>query len=177
MQKFRNVLSRWNGGDQSMMEAGELLGMSESQFRRYRDRLPKELALAGIVDIEAAYRFVAQTYLPAHNARFARPAAVQDSAFVAADPAALAEILCLQEERVVARDNTVAFARLRACCGVSIRNTQVVVARSREEKSGILRKATAFGRSQPEDSKPSRQSDTDSPSYTPETALFGTLFI
>ncbi|SFO75102.1 hypothetical protein SAMN03159463_02801, partial [Mesorhizobium sp. NFR06] len=37
----------------------------------------------------------------------------QDSAFVAADPAALAEILCLQEERVVARDNTVAFARLR----------------------------------------------------------------
>jgi hypothetical protein len=29
MQKFRDVLSRWNGGDLSMMEAGELLGMSE----------------------------------------------------------------------------------------------------------------------------------------------------
>ncbi|QND64338.1 helix-turn-helix domain-containing protein [Mesorhizobium loti] len=38
MQKFRDVLSRWNGGDLSMMEAGELLGMSERQFRRYRDR-------------------------------------------------------------------------------------------------------------------------------------------
>ncbi|TIR15855.1 MAG: helix-turn-helix domain-containing protein [Mesorhizobium sp.] len=38
MQKFRDVLSRWDGGDLSMMEAGELLGMSERQFRRYRDR-------------------------------------------------------------------------------------------------------------------------------------------
>ena len=38
MQKFRDVLSRWDGGDLSMLEAGELLGMSERQFRRYRDR-------------------------------------------------------------------------------------------------------------------------------------------
>lgn len=28
MQKFRDVLSRWDGGDLSMKEAGELLGMS-----------------------------------------------------------------------------------------------------------------------------------------------------
>ncbi|TGP24870.1 MULTISPECIES: hypothetical protein [unclassified Mesorhizobium] len=91
----------------------EARGRSERMFCTLQDRLPKELALAGIADIEAANRFIAQTYLPAHNARFARPAAVQDSAFVAADPAVLAEILCIQEERVVARDNTVAFARLR----------------------------------------------------------------
>lgn len=38
MQKFGDVLRRWNGGDLSMFEAGELLGMSERQFRRYRDR-------------------------------------------------------------------------------------------------------------------------------------------
>ena len=38
MQKFRDVLSRWERGALSMMEAGELLGMSERQFRRYRDR-------------------------------------------------------------------------------------------------------------------------------------------
>ena len=38
MQKFRDVLSRWERGDLSMLEAGELLGMSERQFRRYRDR-------------------------------------------------------------------------------------------------------------------------------------------
>jgi transposase len=38
MQKFRDVLGRWESGGLSMMEAGELLGMSERQFRRYRDR-------------------------------------------------------------------------------------------------------------------------------------------
>jgi hypothetical protein len=38
MQKFWSVLSRWERGELSMMEAGELLGMSERQFRRYRDR-------------------------------------------------------------------------------------------------------------------------------------------
>jgi hypothetical protein len=91
----------------------EARGRSERMFSTLQDRLPRELALAGIVDIEAANRFIAQTYLPAHNARFARPAAVDDSAFVAADPQQLAQILCIEEERVVARDNTVAFARLR----------------------------------------------------------------
>ena len=38
MQKFRDVLNRWESGELSMMEAGEVLGMSERQFRRYRDR-------------------------------------------------------------------------------------------------------------------------------------------
>ena len=91
----------------------EARGRSERMFSTLQDRLPKELALAGIADIEAANRFIAQTYLPAHNARFARPAAVAESAFVAADPAQLAEILCIEEERVVARDNTVTFGRLK----------------------------------------------------------------
>src|SRR5215216_1190019 len=42
MQKFRDVLSRWEAGDLSMLEAGELLGMSERQFRRYRDRFEED---------------------------------------------------------------------------------------------------------------------------------------
>src|SRR5215216_3608288 len=42
MQKFRDVLSRWEAGDLSMMEAGALLGMSERQFRRYRDRFEED---------------------------------------------------------------------------------------------------------------------------------------
>ena len=91
----------------------EARGRSERMFSTLQDRLPKELQLAGIADIEAANRFIAETYLPLHNARFARPAAITDSAFVAADPAQLAEILCIEEERVVARDNTVTFGRLR----------------------------------------------------------------
>ena len=42
MQKFRDVLSRWERGELSMMEAGELLGMSERQFRRYRRRYDED---------------------------------------------------------------------------------------------------------------------------------------
>jgi len=49
MQKFRDVLSRWEAGELSMLEAGELLGMSERQFRRYRDRYEED-GLAGLVD-------------------------------------------------------------------------------------------------------------------------------
>jgi hypothetical protein len=33
MTKFVDVLSRWEAGELSMMAAGELLGMSERQFR------------------------------------------------------------------------------------------------------------------------------------------------
>ena len=49
MQKFRDVLSRWESGHLSMMEAGELLGMSERQFRRYRDRYEAD-GLEGLAD-------------------------------------------------------------------------------------------------------------------------------
>ena len=42
MKKFRDVLSRWELGELSMMEAGELLGMSERQFRRYRGRYEED---------------------------------------------------------------------------------------------------------------------------------------
>jgi transposase len=92
----------------------EARGRSERMFGTLQGRLPKELALAGIDEIEAANRFVRDVYLPAHNARFAKPPEIEESAFVAlADPAALAEILCVEEERIVARDNTVAYAKLR----------------------------------------------------------------
>jgi transposase len=91
----------------------EARGRSERMFGTLQDRLPKELRLAGIVDIAAANRFIRAVYLPEHNARFARPAAIAESAFVAADPALLKEILCREEERIVARDNTVAYGDLR----------------------------------------------------------------
>jgi transposase len=91
----------------------EARGRSERMFGTLQDRLPKELRLAGIGDIEAANRFIRAVYLPEHNARFAHPAAIAESAFVAADPALLKEILCREEERIVARDNTVACGELR----------------------------------------------------------------
>jgi hypothetical protein len=82
-------------------------------FGTLQDRLIKELAKAGITEIEAANRWIAEVYLPAHNARFAKPPALPESAFVTADAALLAETLCVQEERVVSRDNTVSFGGLR----------------------------------------------------------------
>src|SRR5215467_1079063 len=49
MQKFRDVLSRWERKELSAMEAGELLGCSERQFRRYRRRYEED-GLAGLAD-------------------------------------------------------------------------------------------------------------------------------
>ena len=89
----------------------EARGRCERMFGTLQDRLIKELALAGITDIAAANRFIRKIYLPQHNARFAKPAALTDSAFVAADPALLSEVLCIEEERIVARDNTVVYGR------------------------------------------------------------------
>jgi hypothetical protein len=67
-----------------------------------------------VCEVEAANAWIAEVYLPAHNARFARPAAVAESAFVpVGDPAVLAEALCRQEDRVVGRDNCVSFGRLK----------------------------------------------------------------
>lgn len=92
----------------------EARGRSERMFGTLQDRLPKELALAGITGIEAANAFIAEHYLPRHNARFATPPELDDSAFVPlAEPAQLVETLCVEEERVVARDNTVTFGRLK----------------------------------------------------------------
>ena len=91
----------------------EARGRSERMFSTLQQRLTRELALVGIADMDAANRFIAEVYLPAHNARFARAPAVAESAFVGADPDQLAEILCIEEERVVGRDNTVVFGKLR----------------------------------------------------------------
>ena len=92
----------------------EARGRSERMFGTLQDRLIKELAKAGVREIEAANQWLRQVYLPRHNARFARPAALSDSGFVAvSDAASLSETLCVQEERVVDRANTVSWGRLR----------------------------------------------------------------
>ncbi|MBV8310118.1 MAG: ISNCY family transposase [Planctomycetaceae bacterium] len=89
----------------------EARGRSERMFGTLQDRLPKELKLAGIGEIDAANRFIRDVYLPAHNARFARPAQLAESAFVPiGDRASLMEILCIEQERIVARDNTICHA-------------------------------------------------------------------
>jgi hypothetical protein len=91
----------------------EARGRSERMFGTLQDRLVKELKRAGLRDIETANAWIRNDYLPQHNARFAKPAAVAEKAFVAADPESLSETLCIEEERIVGRDNTVAYRGLR----------------------------------------------------------------
>jgi len=88
-------------------------GRSERAFRTLQDRLPKELALAGIANVAAANRFIVETFLPDYNRRFAVAPAEPGTAFVAVPRAQWQDLLCVQEERIVGNDNTVAFNRLR----------------------------------------------------------------
>lgn len=90
----------------------EARGRSERAFRTLQDRLPKELALAGITTVEAANRWLAEVYIPQHNAAFAVEAEQEGSAFVPDRAGAWRDILCVQEERTVGNDNTVKWNRL-----------------------------------------------------------------
>ncbi len=87
-------------------------GRSERLFGTLQDRLPKELALAGITTLEAANRWLREVYIAEHNARFAVPAEQAGSAFVADPAGAWREILCIQEDRKVGNDNTVKWRGL-----------------------------------------------------------------
>ncbi len=91
----------------------EARGRSERMFATLQDRLVNELADAGITTMAAANSFIAETYLAAHNRRFMAAAAEPGSALAPWSGGELAEVLCLQEERVVGNDNTVTFGKLR----------------------------------------------------------------
>lgn len=87
----------------------EARGRSERVFRTLQDRLLKEFALAGITEMAAANRYLTERFLPAYNRRFAVPAPEAGTAFVPWIGMNLADILCVQEDRVVAKDNTVHY--------------------------------------------------------------------
>jgi transposase len=87
-------------------------GRSERAFLTLQDRLPKDMALAGVTTVEGANRWLTETYLAQHNAHFAVEAEQEGSGFVP-DRAGLArEILCVQEERIVGNDNTVKWRNI-----------------------------------------------------------------
>jgi transposase len=119
----------------------EARGRSERMFGTLQDRLIKELARAGIAEIAAANQWIRDVYLPDHNARFVKPPQLEESAFVpVADPAALAEILCIEQERIVARDNTVTYGGLSLQLPESRARAHYVKARVkvREYPDGML---------------------------------------
>lgn len=88
-------------------------GRSERMFRTHQERLPKELALAGIADMETANRYLQEVYMPAFNDEFKQPAAVDGSAFVPWIGGEIEDFLCERHERVVGHDNCVSFNNLK----------------------------------------------------------------
>ncbi len=82
-------------------------------FRTHQERLPRELAFAGITDMAAANRYLTQTYRPAFNAEFMQPAMEDGSAFVAWIGGPLDDILGERFERQVGADNCVSFEGMK----------------------------------------------------------------
>ena len=95
-------------------------GRSERAFATVQGRLPQELRVAGVTTsgsspgqaMEDANRYLAEVYVPAHNARFAVAAEQPGSAFVADRAGAWRDILCVHEERTVGNDNCVRYRGL-----------------------------------------------------------------
>lgn len=84
-------------------------GRMERLWEPWQGRLPQELRLAGITTVEAANRFLRDTWLPFHNRTWTVPAAGEGTAFVPYTGGHLDRICALQHERVVGNDNCVQF--------------------------------------------------------------------
>jgi transposase len=105
-------------------------GRSERMNRTLQGRLVNELRRARIHTLEAANRYLRQRFLPTFNATFGRAPADPVAAFVPLGRVDLDQILCHEEARTVARDNTVVLDRLvlqidkqrgrRSCAGLPV---------------------------------------------------------
>ena len=84
-------------------------GRGERVNRTLQDRLVNELRADGVRDTETANAYLHETFIPQYNQDFSRPARETASAFVAAGSVDLDQIFCVEEPRVVNKDNTVRF--------------------------------------------------------------------
>jgi hypothetical protein len=126
-------------------------GRSERVNRTLQDRLVNELRVAGITTVTAANRSLRERFIPAFNTEFARPPADPASAFVPLGRLDLDQILCVEEERVVGRDNVVVLAGValqvakqpgrRSCAGL-----RVLVRRPLDGQYSIWYGARCLGR-------------------------------
>jgi transposase len=85
-------------------------GRGERLNRTLQDRLVNELRLAAITTVEAANAYLRHVFIPDYDTHFARSPADPASAFVPLGALDLDQVLCEEEERIVAPDNTVSFA-------------------------------------------------------------------
>jgi hypothetical protein len=125
-------------------------GRSERMNGTLQGRLVNELRAAGITTVAAANRYLRDRFLPDFNAEFGRVPADPAPAFVPLGRVDLEHILCHQDERVVARDNTVSVdgvilqlakqAGRRTCAGL-----RVVVRRHLDRRHSVWLGARRLG--------------------------------
>ena len=105
-------------------------GRSERMNRTLQGRVVNELRVAGLRTVAAANRYLHDVYLPQHHATFQRAARDAVTAFMPLGRIDLQTILCQEDTRTVAPDNTVVVAgRLlqlqrqrgrRSCAGLEV---------------------------------------------------------
>ena len=84
-------------------------GRGERLNRTLQDRLVNELRVAGATDMATANEYLNQTFIPDFNRRFGREPKDPESAFVGCNGTDLNQIFCIEEERVVNKDNTISY--------------------------------------------------------------------
>ena len=82
-------------------------------FGTHQERLPKELAAAGIYTMPEANRYLAEHYRAAFNEEFTVPPAKPGTAFLPFLGPGLADVLSEHHERTVTRDNCASFEAKR----------------------------------------------------------------
>jgi transposase len=125
-------------------------GRSERLNRTLQERVVNEFRVAGISTIPAANAYLREAYLPQHDATFSHPPRDPESAWVALGDVDLDQILCHQETRTVAPDNTVVLDRVvlqvakqpgrRTCAGL-----EVVVRRHLDGRHSVWRGPQRLG--------------------------------
>ena len=101
----------WLGIDMIPAYSPQARGRSERMFGTLQGRLPLELESAGITRLDDANRYLRDRFLPEFNQRFKVKPEEARSAFIpwAGHHLSLDDILCIQEERTVGKDNTVSY--------------------------------------------------------------------
>lgn len=88
-------------------------GRSERSFGTWQGRLPQELRLAGINEVDGANVFLSGYYVGVFNEKFQVAAAEKGTAFRRTSRSDLEMVFTIQTERVVEKDNTVAIGERR----------------------------------------------------------------
>lgn len=117
-------------------------GRVERGHGTHQDRLIKKLRLQQISDVASANAFVAQTYLPMHNARFAVPPGDPVDYHRGRDRYRVdADIYCLESVRVVGQDHVVQYNGRSLQLDRRLRGRVPVKAKVlvREQEDGALR--------------------------------------